>query len=179
LRRRFADAFGHGPAELAEDDLLVPPVRQDRTQARLVRCRSAPGGPAGSSSASSRGRDRTVQRIAGAFEQSRIPHEVSTDITRVLWEKFLFITGVGGRDALARSASVRSSRAREPPAPHHRMRGDRGNRAGGRVRFRRTPWMRHQQAAALPRNGSSMARDFETAVGSRFEELSGASFGEA
>src|SRR5207245_10370474 len=44
-----------------------------------------------------------VQRIANAFEQSRIPHEVSTDITRVLWEKFLFITGVGGVNALARS----------------------------------------------------------------------------
>src|SRR3989441_8141024 len=44
-----------------------------------------------------------VQRIASAFEQSRIPHEVSTDINRVLWEKFLFIAGVGGVTALARS----------------------------------------------------------------------------
>src|SRR5438094_298724 len=44
-----------------------------------------------------------VQRIAGAFEQSRIPHEVSTDIHRVLWEKFLFIAGVGGVTAVARS----------------------------------------------------------------------------
>ena len=45
-----------------------------------------------------------VQRIASAFEQSRIPHEVSTDINGVLWEKFLFIAGVGGVTALARSA---------------------------------------------------------------------------
>jgi 2-dehydropantoate 2-reductase len=37
-----------------------------------------------------------VRRIASAFEQSRIPREVSTDINRVLWEKFLFIAGVGG-----------------------------------------------------------------------------------
>ena len=37
-----------------------------------------------------------VQRIAGAFQQSGIPHQVSSDITRVLWEKFLFIAGVGG-----------------------------------------------------------------------------------
>ena len=44
-----------------------------------------------------------VQRIASAFEQSRIPHQVSTDINRVLWEKFLFIAGVGGVTALARS----------------------------------------------------------------------------
>jgi 2-dehydropantoate 2-reductase len=44
-----------------------------------------------------------VQRIASAFQQSRIPHQVSTDINRVLWEKFLFIGGVGGVTALARS----------------------------------------------------------------------------
>jgi 2-dehydropantoate 2-reductase len=44
-----------------------------------------------------------VQRIAGAFQQSGIPHQVSTDIDRVLWEKFLFITGVGAVTALARS----------------------------------------------------------------------------
>src|SRR5437667_7310261 len=44
-----------------------------------------------------------VQRIAGAFEQSRIPREVSTDIHLVLWEKFLFIAGVGGVTAVARS----------------------------------------------------------------------------
>ncbi len=44
-----------------------------------------------------------VQRIAGAFQQGGIPHQVSTDITRVLWEKFLFIAGVGGITALARS----------------------------------------------------------------------------
>lgn len=44
-----------------------------------------------------------VQRIASAFRQSGIPHEVSTDIRRVLWDKFLFITGIGGVTALARS----------------------------------------------------------------------------
>ncbi len=44
-----------------------------------------------------------VQRIASAFEQSRMPHQVSTDINRVLWEKFLFIAGVGGVTALARA----------------------------------------------------------------------------
>ena len=44
-----------------------------------------------------------VQRIARAFQQIRIPHQVSTDINRVRWEKFLFIAGVGGVTALARS----------------------------------------------------------------------------
>jgi 2-dehydropantoate 2-reductase len=45
-----------------------------------------------------------VQRIASAFERSSIPHQISTDINRVLWEKFLFIAGVDGVTALARSA---------------------------------------------------------------------------
>jgi 2-dehydropantoate 2-reductase len=44
-----------------------------------------------------------IRRIAAAFQQSGIPHEVSPDIQRLLWEKFLFITGVGGVTALARS----------------------------------------------------------------------------
>jgi 2-dehydropantoate 2-reductase len=41
-------------------------------------------------------------RIA-AFERSGIAYQVSPDIDRILWEKFLFITGVGGVTALARS----------------------------------------------------------------------------
>ena len=44
-----------------------------------------------------------VQRIASAFQQTGVAHQVSTDIDRVLWEKFLFIAGVGGVTALARS----------------------------------------------------------------------------
>jgi 2-dehydropantoate 2-reductase len=44
-----------------------------------------------------------VQRIGDAFRQSGIAHEVATDIQRVLWDKFLFITGIGGATALARS----------------------------------------------------------------------------
>jgi len=44
-----------------------------------------------------------VQRIADAFRQSGIPHEVTPDIRRVLWDKFLLITGIGGVTALARS----------------------------------------------------------------------------
>lgn len=44
-----------------------------------------------------------VQRIADAFRQSGIAPEVTTDIQRVLWDKFLFIAGIGGVTALARS----------------------------------------------------------------------------
>src|SRR3989454_10471256 len=44
-----------------------------------------------------------VQRIASVFQRSGILHDVSTEIVRVLWEKFLFIAGVGGVTALARS----------------------------------------------------------------------------
>jgi 2-dehydropantoate 2-reductase len=44
-----------------------------------------------------------ARQIAGAFQQGGTAHDVSTDISRVLWEKFLFITGIGGVTALARS----------------------------------------------------------------------------
>ncbi len=46
--------------------------------------------------------DRTV-RLAAAFRESGLVHEVSADIDRVLWEKFLFITGIGAVTALARA----------------------------------------------------------------------------
>jgi 2-dehydropantoate 2-reductase len=46
--------------------------------------------------------DRT-RRIAEVFQRAGILHEVSTDMPRLLWEKFLFITGVGGVTAMARS----------------------------------------------------------------------------
>jgi 2-dehydropantoate 2-reductase len=44
-----------------------------------------------------------VRRLAEALQQSGLPHTVSPDIHRVLWEKFLFITGIGAVTALARS----------------------------------------------------------------------------
>jgi 2-dehydropantoate 2-reductase len=118
-----------------------------------------------------------VQRIAGAFQQSGIPHQVSSDITRVLWEKFLFITGVGGVTALARSGigpilAIREGRtvlaascaeivavARATGAP---LRADAVDSA-------------IEQAAALPPQWrSSMARDFEDGRRLEVEALSGA-----
>ena len=49
------------------------------------------------------GMPERVQRVANAFQQAGIAHDISTDIQRVLWDKFLFITGIGGVTALARS----------------------------------------------------------------------------
>jgi len=118
-----------------------------------------------------------VQRIASAFQQSGVPHQVSTDINRVLWEKFLFIAGVGGVTALARSgigpllaspegrtllttsceeiAAV--ARAERVPLP-----ADAADRAV-------------EQAATLPPQWrSSLARDLEDGRRLEVEALSGA-----
>ncbi len=118
-----------------------------------------------------------VQRIASAFQQSGVPHQVSTDINRVLWEKFLFIAGVGGVTALARSgigpllaspegrtllttsceeiAAV--ARAERVPLP-----SDAADRAV-------------EQAATLPPQWrSSLARDLEDGRRLEVEALSGA-----
>lgn len=63
-----------------------------------------------------------IRAIASAFQQAGIVHEVSADIERVLWEKLLFITGIGGVTALARAGigpllAVSSARPlHQPPA---------------------------------------------------------------
>lgn len=44
-----------------------------------------------------------IRSIAAAFAAGAIAHDVSTEIARVAWEKFLFITGIGGVTALARA----------------------------------------------------------------------------
>jgi 2-dehydropantoate 2-reductase len=49
------------------------------------------------------GLSERVRWLGEIFLRAGIPHEVSRDMPRVLWEKFLFITGVGGVTALARS----------------------------------------------------------------------------
>jgi len=111
-----------------------------------------------------------VQRIAGAFEQSRIPHEVSTDIHRVLWEKFLFIAGVGGVTAVARSGIgplLASPESRCSSPPHARR--SRPLRWGKGFRFRQTPWIASSsRPRRCPRNGDRRWPETSpTAVGSR------------
>jgi len=118
-----------------------------------------------------------VQRVASALEQSRIPHEVSTDITRVLWEKFLFIAGVGGVTALARSgigpllASPESRRLLTAACEEITAIAP-----GEGVPFPADAVDRViKQAAALPPQWrSSMARDLEEGRQLEVEALSGA-----
>jgi len=45
-----------------------------------------------------------VRRVAAAFQRAGIPHEISGDMPFALWDKLLFIAGVGGVTALARAA---------------------------------------------------------------------------
>lgn len=49
------------------------------------------------------GLSERVSRLGDFFQRTGISFEVSSEMPRVLWEKFLFITGVGGVTALARS----------------------------------------------------------------------------
>jgi 2-dehydropantoate 2-reductase len=44
-----------------------------------------------------------AERVAEAFQRAGTPHVLSPDVDEVLWEKFLFITGVGAVTAMARS----------------------------------------------------------------------------
>jgi 2-dehydropantoate 2-reductase len=119
--------------------------------------------------------DRT-KRIAGAFRESGILHDVSTDIQRVLWEKFLFITGVGGVTALARSgigALLASPEGRilltascaEIVAVAGAERAPLQSDAVDRV---------IAQATTLPPQWRSMARDLEEGRRLEVEALSGA-----
>lgn len=49
------------------------------------------------------GLSERASRLGGVFSRAGVPHEVSEEMPRVLWEKFLFIAGVGGVTALARA----------------------------------------------------------------------------
>lgn len=49
------------------------------------------------------GPSERVRALSGALSRAGIPHEVSGEMQRVLWEKLLFIAGVGGVTALARA----------------------------------------------------------------------------
>ena len=118
-----------------------------------------------------------VQRVAAAFQQSGIAHQVSTDITRVLWEKFLFITGVGGVTALARAGigpllasphgrALVTASCEEIAAVARAEGAPLSPDAVGRVLA---------QAATLPAQWrSSMARDLEDGRRLEVEALSGA-----
>lgn len=118
-----------------------------------------------------------TRRIAELFQRAGILHEVSTDMPRVFWEKFLFITGVGGVTALARSgigpllASAEGQRlltasCAEVDAVARAEGIQLGADAVDRI---------FKQAASLaPQWQSSMARDLEVGRRLEVEALSGA-----
>ena len=118
-----------------------------------------------------------VGRIASAFRESGVAHQVSADINRVLWEKFLFITGVGGLTALARSGigpllagvegrALLAASCAEIAA----VAGAAGIALGADAVDRAV-----QQAATLPPQWrSSMARDLEDGRRLEVDALSGA-----
>lgn len=49
------------------------------------------------------GFSKRAERLGELFERAGIPHRLSAEMRRVMWEKFLFIAGVGGVTALART----------------------------------------------------------------------------
>jgi len=116
-------------------------------------------------------------RLAEVLQRAGIRHEVSTDMLRILWEKFLFIAGVGGVTALARSgigpllASAEGQRlltasCAELGAVARAEGVQLGDEAVHRI---------FKQAASLaPQWQSSMARDLEVGRRLEVEALSGA-----
>ena len=126
--------------------------------------------------ASGAGTER-VGRIASAFQQSGIPHEVSSDIIQVLWEKFLFITGVGGVTALARSGIgpiLASPEGRTLLAASCAEIVAAAQATGAPLRADAVDSAIEQAATLPPQWRSSMARDLEDGRRLEVEALSGA-----
>jgi 2-dehydropantoate 2-reductase len=118
-----------------------------------------------------------VQRIAGAFQQSGIPHQVSSDIIQVLWEKFLFIAGVGGVTALARSGIgpiLAISEGRTLLAASCAEIVAVAQAAGAPLSVGAVDSAIEQAATLPPQWRSSMARDLEDGRRLEVEALSGA-----
>jgi 2-dehydropantoate 2-reductase len=118
-----------------------------------------------------------TRRIAEVFQQAGILHEVATDMQRILGEKFLFITGVGGITALARSgigpllASAEGQRLLTASCAEV----DAIARAEGIQLSPDAVYRTLKQAGSLaPQWQSSMARDLEVGRRIEVEALSGA-----
>jgi 2-dehydropantoate 2-reductase len=118
-----------------------------------------------------------TRRIAEVFQRAGIVHEVSTDMPRILWEKFLFITGVGGITARARSgigpllASAEGRRLLTAScAEVEAVARAEGIHLGSDAVER----MLTQAGSLAPQWQSSMARDLEVGRRLEVEALSGA-----
>ncbi len=120
--------------------------------------------------------DRTRSIIA-AFQHAGVPCELSSDMSRILWEKFQFIAGIGGITALGRSGigailanaegqDLLTASCAEVVAVARAEGVELGSDAVARA---------VRQAEALPPQWrSSMARDLEDGRRLEVEALSGA-----
>ena len=118
-----------------------------------------------------------ARRVATALQLAGIPHAISTDIDRVLWDKFLFIAGIGGVTALTRAGIGRilasaSGRGLLTAACEEIVAV---GRAEGRLTQPNAASAVIAQAAALPAEWqSSMARDLADGRRLEVDALSGA-----
>ncbi len=118
-----------------------------------------------------------ARRIATAFQLAGIPHALSSEIERVLWEKFLFITGIGAVTALARSGIgplMASPEGRALVAASSGEVAAVGRAEGHLPRPDAVDAVLAQAAALPPEWRSSMARDLEDGRRLEVDALSGA-----
>ena len=118
-----------------------------------------------------------AERVAEAFRRAGVPHALSPDIDEVLWEKFLFITGVGAVTAIARSGIGPLMKSAEGYALVTASCGEVAavGRREGRLRRPDAVEAVVAQAGALPAEWrSSMARDLADGRRLEVEALSGA-----
>ena len=116
-------------------------------------------------------------RLATAFRESGILHEVSADIDRVLWEKFLFIAGIGAVTALARSGIGALRESAEGRALLDASLAEIvavARAEGAPLRPEAAPAALAQAAGLPARWRSSMARDLEDGRRLEVDALSGA-----
>jgi len=118
-----------------------------------------------------------VQRLSKALSDAGIPYDVSTAIDRVLWQKFLFIAGIGGVAALARSGIgplLGSARGRALLAASCEEIVAVARAEGAPLQSEAVASAIEQAAMLPPQWRSSLARDLEDGRRLEVEALSGA-----
>ena len=117
-----------------------------------------------------------AERIVTAFQRAGIPHFLPADIAEVLWEKFLFITGVGAVTALGRSGIgplMKSAEGRSLVTASCEEVAAVGRREGHLLRPDAVDAVIAQATALPPEWRSSMARDLADGRRLEVEALSG------
>src|SRR5262249_7328829 len=118
-----------------------------------------------------------VQRLSKALRDAGIPYDVSTDIDRELWQKFLFIAGIGGVSPLARPRPLpppRSARGRALLTASCEEIVAVGRAEGAPLQSAAVASTFEQAAMLPPQWRSSLARDLEDGRRLEVEALSGA-----